>query len=144
MSRPRHVSCSGLLPRPETIASGLRPICCVLLEDTGILYQPGVYSQLDEATEEEWKQFINMHSGIRVNCVPSQFMLIYCDDFLLLSYDTEQHFIHWLSVIFWLKKKQFYLALEKCQIACRAVDFLGWVVGYDYQAPRPDRVEASL
>jgi len=135
----RALVCSqGLKQSPAAFAR----FVAVLLEDTGILYQPGVYSQLDEATEEEWKQFINVHSGIRVNCVPSQFMLIYCDDFLLLSYDTEQHFIHWLSVIFWLKKKQFYLALEKCQIACRAVDFLGWVVGYDFQAPRPDRVEA--
>ena len=135
----RALVCSqGLKQSPAAFAR----FVAVLLEDTGILYQPGVYSQLNEKTEEEWKQFIYEHSGIRVKCVPSQFMLIYCDDFLLLSYDTEQHFIHWLSVIFWLKAKQFYLALEKCQIACRAVDFLGWVVGYDFQAPRPDRVEA--
>ena len=61
------------------------------------------------------------------------FLICYVDDVVFLSVDEDQLLAHWLTVIFWFKKKQLFVAMSKVHIGCESIRFLGFCTGYNLQ-----------
>ena len=70
------------------------------------------------------------------------FLICYVDDVVFLSVDEEQLLAHWLTVIFWFKKKQLFVAMSKVHIGCESIRFLGFCTGYNLQFADVERCRA--
>ena len=54
----------------------------------------------------------------------------------------DQLLAHWLTVIFWFKKKQLFVAMSKVHIGCESIRFLGFCTGYNLQFADVERCRA--
>ena len=70
------------------------------------------------------------------------FLICYVDDVVFLSVDEDQLLAHWLTVIFWFKKKQLFVAMSKVHIGCESIRFLGFCTGYNLQFADVERCRA--
>ena len=73
-----------------------------------------------------------------------RFVVVLIVDILIYSKSEEEHEEHLMTVLGFLKEKQFYAKLEKCEFWLREVKFLGHVINQDGIAVDPNKVEAVM
>ena len=56
------------------------------------------------------------------------FCVVYLDDILVYSEDSESHAIHVKQVLNRLKENHLYAKLEKCEFSKTSVEFLGYII----------------
>jgi len=71
-----------------------------------------------------------------------KFVLIYMDDLILFSRSAEDHARHLEEVFKILEKAGFKLNINKCYIARKSIEFLGFVVSQEGISPNPEKVAA--
>ena len=58
-----------------------------------------------------------------------RFVLVYLDDILVYSADTEQHELHLCTVLERLRQHMLYAKRSKCDFGVLQVEYLGHIVG---------------
>ena len=69
-------------------------------------------------------------------------VIIYLDDILVYSKNTEEHLQHLEQVFQILRKHQLYAKITKCDFLKKQVEFLGHVVSDKGLAVEPHKIEA--
>ena len=69
-------------------------------------------------------------------------VIVYIDDILIYSKNTEDHFHHLEQVLELLRKNQLYGKLSKCAFLKTEVNFLGHVISANGIAVEPVKIEA--
>lgn len=72
----------------------------------------------------------------------SEYACAYLDDIAVFSETLEEHLQHLRAVFAALERVNLQVKLEKCQIACGSIRYLGHVVGSGTHAPDPDKLAA--
>jgi hypothetical protein len=72
------------------------------------------------------------------------FVIIYLDDILIFSEDSNSHIGHVKTVLERLREFHLYAKLEKCEFHKSSIEFLGYIVSATGLAMAPDKIQCIL
>ena len=73
-----------------------------------------------------------------------KFVIVYCDDILVYSSNTEEHLQHLNSVFSSLRRQNCYIKISKCKFAMESLDYLGFIISENTLSKSPSKINAIL
>ena len=87
--------------------------------------------------------FMDLMNRVLRPCV-DQFVVVFIDDILVYSKDTQEHEQHLRIVLETLREKKLYAKLSKCDFWLKEVSFLGHIVSAEGIRVDPAKIEAVV